>query len=61
MLSQIAGSCRFLWNRMLADVQTWYEIKEKFSIPTPASYKKISGLEWLKGMVWVNLSIRLSE
>ena len=50
MLSQIAGSCRFLWNRMLADAQAQYEAGEKFFLPTPASYKKISGLEWLKGM-----------
>lgn len=50
MLSQIAGSCRFLWNRMLADVQARHEAGEKFYISSPASYKEISGLEWLKGM-----------
>ena len=37
ILSQIAGSCRFLWNRMLADAQARYEAGEKFFLPTPAS------------------------
>ena len=47
ILSQIAGSCRFLWNRMLADVQARHEAGKEFSISTPASYKKVPGLEWL--------------
>ena len=35
ILSQIAGSCRFLWNRMLADVQARHEAGKEFSISTP--------------------------
>lgn len=50
LLSQFAGSCRFLWNRMLADINASYEAGEKYSCPTPAKYKKIPGLEWLKDM-----------
>ena len=63
ILSQIAGSCRFLWNRMLADAQARYEAGEKFFLPTPASYKKVSGLEWLKGMdslALANVQLRLN-
>lgn len=63
MLSQIAGSCRFLWNRMLADASARYEAGEKFFIPTPANYKKIPGLEWLKGMdsiALANVHLRLN-
>ena len=50
MLSQIASSSRFLWNRILADIQARYEAGEKFFIPASASYKKVPSLEWLKGM-----------
>lgn len=63
MLSQIAGSCRFLWNRMLADVQARHEAGEDFFISTPASYKKVPGLEWLKGMdslALANVQLRLN-
>ena len=63
MLNQIAGSCRFLWNRMLADAQARHEAGEKFFIPTPASYKKIPGLEWLKDMdslALANVQLRLN-
>ena len=63
MLSQIAGSCRFLWNRMLADAQTRHEAGEAFFIATPASYKKVPGLEWLKGMdslALANVQLRLN-
>lgn len=63
ILSQIAGSCRFLWNRMLADVQARHEAGEEFFISTPASYKKVPGLEWLKGMdslALANVQLRLN-
>ena len=63
ILSQIAGSCRFLWNRMLADVQARHEAGKEFSISTPASYKKVPGLEWLKGMdslALANVQLRLN-
>jgi hypothetical protein len=46
--SQFAGSCRFMWNRMLTDINAGYEAGEKYSCPTPAKYKKVPGLEWLK-------------
>jgi putative transposase len=50
LLSQFAGSCRFMWNRMLADINASYEAGEKYSCPTPAKYKDVPGLEWLKNM-----------
>ena len=50
LLSQFAGSCWFLWNRMLTDIEAAYKAGEKYSCPTPARYKKIPGLEWLKDM-----------
>lgn len=50
-LSQYIGSARFLWNRMLADWNNSYEEKgESDPVMTPAQYKKMPGLEWLKQM-----------
>ena len=47
-LKQNIGAARFMWNRMLSDYNfMWKELG--FTIPmTPADYKNVSGLEWLK-------------
>ena len=42
-LSCFAGAARFLWNRYVSDLRDGKE-----GIDTPASYKKIPGLEWLR-------------
>ena len=34
------GCCRYLWNKMLADVQEFYAATDMHFIPTPAKYKK---------------------
>lgn len=34
------GSCRYIWNRMLADEERFYVETDKHFIPTPAKYKK---------------------
>ncbi len=34
------GCCRYIWNRMLSDEQTFYAATDKHFIPTPAKYKK---------------------
>ncbi len=34
------GCCRYLWNKMLADVQEFYAATDLQYIPTPAHYKK---------------------
>lgn len=50
LLHQFAGSCRFLWNRMLADEQAHYQETGEHRLLPPSFYKKIKGLEWLKDM-----------
>lgn len=47
-LNQFIGSCRFLWNRMLADKQAYYNATGGTLHCTPAQYKNLPGLEWLK-------------
>ncbi len=50
-LRQFIGAARFLWNRMLADWKSSYEVNGKSNpVMTPADYKKLPGLEWLSGM-----------
>lgn len=50
MLKQNIGAGRFIWNRMLSDYNTlWKEMGISYQI-TPADYKDVSGLEWLKDM-----------
>ncbi|MCI8359817.1 MAG: transposase [Clostridiales bacterium] len=39
LLEKTFGCCRFLWNRMLEDVQTFYAATDIHYIPTPAHYK----------------------
>ena len=34
------GCCRYIWNRMLADHERFYEETDTHFIPTPAKYKK---------------------
>ncbi len=34
------GCCRYIWNRMLADQQRFYDETGAFFIPSPAKYKK---------------------
>lgn len=48
ILSRTFGSCRFLWNRMVADRLDFYRIMGKTLKNTPADYKDIEGLEFLK-------------
>ena len=47
-LKQNIGAARFMWNRMLSDYNLmWKELG--FTIPmTPADYKDVPGMEWLK-------------
>lgn len=62
ILSQFMGSCRFLWNRMLADINEARKNGEEFKVPSPASYKKVKGLEWLNEMdslALCNVQLRL--
>lgn len=47
-LSCIMGSCRFLWNRMLADRRDLYRELGVTVKNTPADYKDIPELYWLK-------------
>ena len=50
VLKQNIGAGRFIWNRMLSDYNIlWKEMGISYQI-TPADYKDISGLEWLKNM-----------
>lgn len=39
-LEKTFGSCRYLWNQTLADVQEFYAATDIHYIPTPAKYKK---------------------
>ena len=50
MLKQNIGAGRFIWNRMLSDYNMlWKEMGISYQI-TPADYKDVSGLEWMKDM-----------
>ena len=40
LIEKTFGCCRYLWNRMLADVQEFYAATDIHYIPTPARYKK---------------------
>lgn len=40
LLAKTFGCVRFVWNRMLADAQTFLDEAGVFFIPTPAKYKK---------------------
>lgn len=40
LLEKTFGSCRYLWNQMLADVQEFYAVTDIHYIPTPAKYKR---------------------
>ena len=40
LLEKTFGSCRYLWNQMLADVQEFYAATDIHYIPTPAKYKR---------------------
>ena len=56
LLKQNIGAARFIWNRMLSDYDLmWKELG--FTIPmTPADYKNVSGMEWLRDMDSSNLA-----
>ena len=56
LLKQNIGAARFMWNRMLSDYNLmWKELG--FTIPmTPADYKDVSGMEWLRDMDSSNLA-----
>lgn len=56
LLKQNIGAARFIWNRMLSDYNLmWKELG--FTIPmTPADYKNVSGMEWLKDIDSSNLA-----
>lgn len=56
LLKQNIGAARFMWNRMLSDYNLmWKELG--FTIPmTPADYKNVSGMEWLRDMDSSNLA-----
>ena len=40
LIEKTFGCCRYLWNKMLADVQEFYAATDLHYIPTPAHYKK---------------------
>ena len=40
LMEKTFGCCRWLWNRMLADVEEFYAASDLQYIPTPAHYKK---------------------
>ena len=40
LMEKTFGCCRYLWNRMLADVQEFYTATDLQYVPTPAHYKK---------------------
>lgn len=40
LMEQTFGCCRWLWNKMLEDVQEFYAAADVHYIPTPARYKK---------------------
>lgn len=40
MIEKTFGCCRYLWNKMLSDVQEFYAATDLQYIPTPAHYKK---------------------
>ena len=56
LLKQNIGAARFIWNRMLSDYNLmWKELG--LTIPmTPADYKDVSGMEWLRDMDSSNLA-----
>lgn len=47
-LNQTIGACRFIWNRMLADEQTYYENTGKFQLNKTSYYKRLDDLYWLR-------------
>ena len=42
LIEKTFGSCRYLWNKMLTDVQVFYAATDLHYVPTPACYKKES-------------------
>ena len=40
LIEKTFGSCRYLWNKMLTDVQEFYAATDLHYVPTPACYKK---------------------
>ncbi len=40
LIEKTFGCCRYLWNKMLSDVQEFYAAADVHFIPTPARYKK---------------------
>ena len=40
LIEKAFGCCRYLWNKMLSDVQEFYAATDLQYIPTPAHYKK---------------------
>lgn len=40
LIGKTVGCCRFIWNKMLEDEETFYVATDKCYIPTPAKYKK---------------------
>ena len=46
LLQKTFGCARFIWNKRLADIRSYYEKEQKTLYPTPAQYK--ADHEWLK-------------
>ena len=40
LIEKTFGCCRWLWNRMLEDVEEFYAAADQHYIPTPARYKR---------------------
>ena len=47
MLAKTFGCCRYLWNRMLSDRNTLYEVIGHVPNNTPADYKTLDECSWL--------------
>lgn len=63
-MNRFIGSCRFLWNRMLAEKKAYYEETGATLSKTPASYKKEPGLEWLQevdSLALANVQLRVES
>ncbi len=62
LLQKTFGCARFIWNRMLADTEAYYEKEKKMLDPLPAHYKK--EYEWLKevdSLALANVQLQLKK
>ena len=48
LCAKTLGCCRYLWNRMLSDYDTLYQVIGVMPDNTPADYKDLEECQWLK-------------